>query len=172
MGRGRARSSSGSRPSAPRQQTSYSRPAQPAPAAQARAAPAAAPQAAPAPASGGFGGGGLGSMLGQGMALGAGSAVGHAVVGSMFGGGGGGHHSQPAPEQAAPAQQYQQHPCEAKNEVFQRCLNEYVALLCLCLLFLLPSFVRIHTRSSNGDIASCQHLYDEVRQCKNAYNIS
>ena len=36
----------------------------------------------------------MGGMLGQGMALGAGSAVGHMAINSMMGGGGGGHQQQ------------------------------------------------------------------------------
>lgn len=58
-------------------------------------------------AGGMFGGGGLMSTVATGMALGAGSEVGHQAVRSMMGGGGGhggGGHSEPA-AQEQPMQQ-------------------------------------------------------------------
>ena len=75
---------------------------------------------------GGLGGGGLMSTVATGMALGAGSEVGHQAVRSMMGGGGGhGGHSEPAQAEGGQAQGYaepqqqqmqqQQNPCMGFN---------------------------------------------------------
>ena len=83
---------------------------------------------------------GLGGMIAGGMAMGAGSAVGHAAVNSMMGGGSSSHSSsapvqqqQAAPVQAAPVEQpVQQNPCQAQLQNFNMCLSDNATNIGLC----------------------------------------
>ena len=71
-------------------------------AAAAPARPAPAPRAAPqaAPQQGGGMMSGMGGMMMTGMALGAGSEIGHRAIGAVMGPRDGGHHQENAPMQA------------------------------------------------------------------------
>mmetsp|Transcript_3064 Transcript_3064/g.4384 ORF Transcript_3064/g.4384 Transcript_3064/m.4384 type:complete len:178 (-) Transcript_3064:64-597(-) len=121
--------------------------------------PAPAPQAhapAAAPASGGGMMSGLGGMVAQGMALGAGSAVGHKMVDGVMGAFSGGSDA-PAEQaqQAAPQQQaYPQSSgysslgnsgevCSATQRDLYKCLEE-----------------------QNQNAAACQFYFDALRQCQ------
>ena len=125
--------------------------------------PAARPQPRPAAPQQSMGGGamsGMGGMLASGMALGAGSAVGHAVVGSMLGGGGGhgqqqmnqggGEQMQQQQQQYAPQEgqfaqqeQIQEQPCQSFNMNFIQCL-----------------------KSSSNEIGLCQDYMNMLQQCE------
>ena len=92
-------------------------------------------------------GSGLGGMMMSGMALGAGSAVGHAAVNSMMGtgrgassGSEGGQQQQMAPAQDggyAPMEQQQQqpaqeNPCQAQSMNFMSCLRSNGEQISMC----------------------------------------
>ena len=94
------------------------------------------------------------STVATGMALGAGSEVGHQAVRSMMGGGSSGHH-EPAPQQqqqegyidyAQPTQQQQQpmeNPCMGFNQNLLSCLQQ-----------------------NRGEINICQNYMDMLNQCE------
>jgi hypothetical protein len=89
--------------------------------------------------------GGLGSTIMTGMALGAGSAVGHQVVRSMMGG----SEKQEQPVQQEQQQEqtqnssYNTNPCQDFNNKFVDCL-----------------------KFSNNDIAQCQNMFNELKSCQ------
>ncbi|KAK3281136.1 hypothetical protein CYMTET_11058 [Cymbomonas tetramitiformis] len=109
--------------------------------------PAAAPPP-PAPMqqqqSGGGMMSGIGGMVAQGMAMGAGSAIGHKAVDGVFGAFSGGSEqpqAPPAPAQAPPMAAGDV--CINHNKAFQECLQ-----------------------GANGDISKCQFYWDMLNQCK------
>ena len=119
----------------------------------------APPRAAPQQSSGG---GGFGSMIAQGMAFGAGSAIAHEGIRHMMGGGhghGGGapaQQAQQAPmEGGAPAQQQvdysqqQVNPCQDFNLSFVQCLQ-----------------------MNSADIGLCQTQMSMLQQCEQDYAMS
>ncbi len=91
--------------------------------------------------------GGLGSTIMTGMALGAGSAVGHQVVRSMFGGNS--EKQEQHVEQQQPIQQTQ----ETQNYNTNAC-QEFNTKFVDCLKF------------SNNDIAQCQNIFNELKSCQ------
>ena len=106
------------------------------------------------PAQGGGMMSGLGGTLVTGMALGAGSEVGHQAVRAMMGSGSG--HGSGEVQQQAPAQQQmaqgqyqemggqqQEHPCAGFNNNFMTCL-----------------------RQNNSGIDACQQYMDMLTQCE------
>ena len=104
-------------------------------------------------ASGGMGSGIMGTVV-QGMALGAGSEVGHMAVRSMFGGSSGGHQETApaaAPQAAAPpAPAYNSNSsfgnggsCQLPQQELYKCLQE-----------------------QNGNAGACQFYFDALKQCQ------
>jgi len=101
---------------------------------------------------GGMASGIMGTVV-QGMALGAGSEVGHQAVRSMLGGGSGGHQeaapAPAAPQHApAPAQSYGSSfgsapACQVSQQELYKCLQE-----------------------QNGNAAACQFYFDALKQCQ------
>ena len=102
------------------------------------------------------GGGMVSGMMGtvvQGMALGAGSEVGHMAVRSMFGGSGGGHQEAAAPQPtqatSAPAPVYNSSSfgnggsCQLPQQDLYKCLQE-----------------------QNGNAGACQFYFDALKQCQ------
>jgi len=99
-----------------------------------------------------MGSGIMGTVV-QGMALGAGSEVGHMAVRSMFGGSSGGHQEaapapapQAAPQAAAPAPQYNNFGggvCQLQQQDLYKCLQE-----------------------QNGNAGACQFYFDALKQCQ------
>eukprot|EP00755_Sulcionema_specki_P007735 Sspe_Gene.39002::Locus_18822_Transcript_1_1_Confidence_1.000_Length_690::g.39002::m.39002 len=145
MARGKSRSGPAPAParSAPPQQTHHHYSSQQSP-------PPAAHHAPPPPAPSSGGGMGFGSMLAQGAALGAGSAVGHMAVGgiaNMFSGSGGGH-SQPAPVNAAPPPTPSATPsaCQELDQSFHRCME-----------------------NNNNDMNVCGYVFNELTSCKRQF---
>jgi len=85
---------------------------------------------------------GMAGMVAQGMAMGAGSAIGHKAVDGVFGAfSGGGDQPQAPPAQAPPMAVNDV--CVNHNKAFQDCLQ-----------------------TANGDISKCQFYYDMLNQCK------
>ncbi|KAJ9446455.1 hypothetical protein DIPPA_30635 [Diplonema papillatum] len=137
MARGRAAPSGGGsrRQSPPPRHHSPPRAAPPArpPPPQAAHAPMAAQ-----PQSGGMMGS-IGSSIATGMSFGAGSAMGHMAINSMFGGGGG-HGAPPAaappaPQEGAPPayqQQAQASPCQQYDTAFHQCLETNNSDMAVC----------------------------------------
>ena len=155
MPRGGGRSSSGNRSGGGGGGGFFNRgPARPAAAAP---RPAPRPAAAPmqqAPAQGGGMMSGMGGMVMTGMALGAGSEVGHMAVKGLMGGGSSGSHGAPAEQQQQQApqqyaqqdqmqQQVQQDPCAGYNQNFVQCL-----------------------KSSESNIGLCQDYMNMLQQCQ------
>ena len=113
-----------------------------------QAPPPVQQHAAPAPAPSSGMGGGMGGMLMQGAALGAGSAVGHMAVSSMFGGGGGGHQQAPPPQQEAAPVQGTTNYCQEYDQMFQRCMA-----------------------NSNNDMDNCNLVYKDLETCRRQYGM-
>ena len=94
---------------------------------------------------------GIGGMVVTGMALGAGSEIGHQAVRGIMGSGSGSGHAEEQQQQQmnAPAQQQyaqqdvQQNPCFSFNQMFMNCL-----------------------KSSSNDIQFCQPSMDQLMQCE------
>jgi len=96
-------------------------------------------------------GSGIMGTVASGMALGAGSEVGHMAVRSLFGGSSGVHSSAPAPApQAAaptPSPQYNNafgsNSCQLPQQDLYKCLQE-----------------------QNGNAGACQYYFDALKQCQ------
>ena len=102
---------------------------------------------------------GMGGMMASGMALGAGSAVGHMAVNSLMGGGGHGSGGQQQQQEGGQGQmqqqqeggqqmqqdygQQQENPCQGFNMNFISCL-----------------------KSSSNDIGMCQEYMNMLQQCE------
>eukprot|EP00192_Tetraselmis_astigmatica_P015068 CAMPEP_0117664854 /NCGR_PEP_ID=MMETSP0804-20121206/9465_1 /TAXON_ID=1074897 /ORGANISM="Tetraselmis astigmatica, Strain CCMP880" /LENGTH=152 /DNA_ID=CAMNT_0005472161 /DNA_START=270 /DNA_END=728 /DNA_ORIENTATION=+ len=131
-------------PSQPRGYSSSSTTAPPRP--QSPPPPAHASPAAPPPATSSGGGSMLGSMVGmvgQGMALGTGSAIAHRAVDSMMGSRDSGS-SAPAP--AAPVEVPTEGPCSTQAKAFSECMSE-----------------------NFGDMNACQQYFENMQACKRAF---
>ena len=99
-----------------------------------------------------MGSGIMGTVV-QGMALGAGSEVGHMAVRSMFGGSSGHQEAAPAPaapQAAAPAAAYNTNAsfgnggsCQLPQQDLYKCLQE-----------------------QNGNAGACQFYFDALKQCQ------
>ena len=116
-----------------------------------RAAPSPSATRQPAGRSGGLFSG-MGSMLMGGMALGAGSEMGHQATRSLMGGRSNDQpdqyrqeSTQPFDKQSEP--QNQEAPCQAQNEEFIRCL-----------------------RNNSESISSCQHHLDALKECEKRHS--
>uniref|UniRef100_A0A061SAH0 CHCH domain-containing protein n=1 Tax=Tetraselmis sp. GSL018 TaxID=582737 RepID=A0A061SAH0_9CHLO len=106
---------------------------------------------APPPANGGSSGGSmLGNMVGmvgQGMALGTGSAIAHRAVDSLWGSGGSSSApSQATEQQVAQAMPSTDGPCGDQAKAFSDCMSQ-----------------------NYGEMAACQQYFDAMQACKRAF---
>lgn len=91
---------------------------------------------------------GLASTVAQGMAFGTGSAIAHRAVGAVANSIGGGSDQQPV------AQQYGAAPVNAANVQGGGVCAQDKEMFYDCL------------KMNKGDQASCQFLYDQLKQCQ------
>ena len=108
----------------------------------------------------GIGGGGLMGTMATGMALGAGSEVGHMAVRGLMGGGSGHGHSNEAPQHQEQQQQQQMsygqdygHQQEYAQPQENAC-NSFHSRFLDCM------------KMANNDYATCQNHFDMFSQCE------
>ena len=119
-----------------------------------------------------MGGNGLGSMLMTGAALGAGSAVGHAVVGGLMGGGGHGHGAQSQGGYAEPMQQQQQQQMAAPEYAAQDQMNaqQQQAQQNPCMAY--TQYFLACLKQNADNINMCQMKMDMLSQCEKDYGMN
>ena len=118
----------------------------------------------PTPQAGGGMMSGMGGMMMTGMALGAGSEVGHQVVRGMMGSGSSGHGNQQ--QEGAPVQNYQQQQpmmAEGGQQYAQPMQQEQVQQN-PCMGFNM-NFLNC-LKSASNDISLCQFQMDQLMSCE------
>lgn len=104
--------------------------------------------------SGGSMMGGLGSTLMTGMAFGGGSAIGHSVVRNLMGGSSGHEQNNVQPQYQNQAEYNQNNAGNTQTESKINPCTDYNFKFVECL------------KSSDNDIAKCQSLFDELKNCE------